>query len=199
MERSKKIVTLFLCLALASFASANLLTNGDFEQGTTGGLGDIGGGWFNWGGSGWHHNDGPMIGSMGLKFWWDDAGLWQDFAAVGGLDYTFSVEAFNRFSSPCGWNGLIRAEFYDASNTMIADAQLDRFYSGSDPYDQWVTIGGTMTAPENTVSGRIILQIADWYDGVNGDMFFDNASVTVPEPATMAVFGLGLLLIRRKK
>ncbi|HBG27886.1 MAG: hypothetical protein A2Y10_07260 [Planctomycetes bacterium GWF2_41_51] len=196
--QSKKLIAVLVSVMMISCANANLLSNGDFEEGDTGGINSIPG-WYNWGGSGWHHNDGPLLDSKGLKFWWDDAGIWQDFGATAGLEYTFGVEVYNRASAPCGWNGLMRVEFYDASDTKIYDAQLDRFYSGSDPYDTWVTIGGAVAAPENTTSGRIILQIADWYSGISGDLFFDNASVVVPEPMTMAIFGLGLLLIKRKK
>jgi hypothetical protein len=198
MVKSKRLIAVLLSVMIMTFANANLLTDGDFEQGDTGGLNSMPG-WSNWGGSGWHHNDGPLQGTKGLKFWWDDAGIWQDFTATAGLQYTFAVDGYNRSAMPCGWNGLIRAEFYDAANTKLSETQLDRFYSGSDPYDTWVTIGGTVTAPANTAYGRIILQIADWHSGISGDFFFDNASVEVPEPATLLVLGLGGLLLRRKK
>jgi hypothetical protein len=195
--KKRIIVMLFAVCSMVGMANANLLTNGDFEQGDTGGIDSIPG-WYNWGGSGWHHNDGPLLDTKGLKFWWDDAGIWQDFSATAGADYTFSVEVYNRAANPCGWNGLIRAEFYNAANEKIYDTQLDRFYSGSDPYDTWVTIGGTLNAPQGTSHGRIILQIADWYNGISGDLFFDNASVEVPEPVTMVLLGLGGLLLRKK-
>jgi len=198
MEKSKKLVVVLLSLAIVACAGANLLNNPGFEDGDTGGLSSITD-WNSWGNSGWHHNDGPLLDTKGLKFWWDDAGLWQDFTATAGNDYTFAVEVYNRSANPCGWNGLMRVEFYDSSDTKIYDTQLDRFYTGVDPYDEWVTIGGTLTAPAGTAYGRIILQIADWHDGISGDLFFDNASVEIPEPATMVILGLGGLLLRRKK
>jgi hypothetical protein len=42
------------------------------------------------------------------------------------------------------------------------------------------------------------LMAVDWHDGVAGSIQFDNASV-VPEPTTMALLGLGGLLLRRRK
>jgi hypothetical protein len=202
----KKVLILLALLAVTGIASAELLTNGNFEDGPTQNTGDGVPGWGTWGWSGWHHDDvGRVIDTKAVKFWWDDAGMWQDFAVTPGVTYDFSVEVFNStIETLIGWNGLIKAEFYNSSigtdpSQALLNVELDRYYSATDPVDQWVTIGGSQTAPANADIGRIVLLIADWQEtGVSGALNFDNASV-VPEPATLALLGLGGLLIRRRR
>lgn len=49
---------------------------------------------------------------------------------------------------------------------------------------------------------RVHLMMEDWISsrGVAGDVYFDNISfVLVPEPATLILFGLGTLILSRKK
>ena len=193
---------------LAGVTSAQeLLVNGDFETGGPHGLGWIEGdyeywpeGWLGWGQSGWHHNDaGRVIDTKAVKFWWDDCGLWQDFVATAGEEYDFSVSILNSTAEPATWNGLIKAEFYDAAWAQLDAVELERFYSAAEPMDTWVEIGGSLTAPAGTAYGRIVLLEVDWFEGVGGPLNFDNASVT-PEPATLALLGLGglALLCRRR-
>ena len=193
-------------LVAAAPASANLLVNGDFEDGVTGNIGDGVPGWSVWGASGWHHDDaGRVIDQKAVKFWWDDAGMWQDFAVVGGNDYDFSVQAFNWSGDQLtGWNGVIKAEFYNSAigtdpGDVLLAIDLDRYYSASDLVDAWVEIGDTVTAPATADIGRIVLLIADWQStGVGGALNFDNASVT-PEPASIvALVGMALVALRRR-
>jgi hypothetical protein len=56
-----------LLFALSFPVWANLLTNGDFEDGNTGQVGSVSiPGWNSWGSNGWHHNDaGACLGSKG--------------------------------------------------------------------------------------------------------------------------------------
>ncbi len=197
-----------LCVAVSP-ASANLLVNGGFEDGDTGPINGDGvpPSWFAWGPeSGWHHNDaGKVIDTKAVKFWWDDVGLWQDVAVVGGTEYDFSVMAFNSTDDLLtGWNGLLRAEFYDSTvgtdpGDVLSSVQLDRYYSATDPVDAWVEISGPATAPPTADIGRIIIQIADWQSsGVGGSLNFDNASIT-PEPTSaLALLSLALLALRRR-
>lgn len=188
-------------------SAANLLVNGGFEDGSTGSIGNGVPNWSNWGSSGWHHDDaGKVIGSKAIKFWWDDAGVWQDFTVTGNGQYAYSMQAFNSSSDPLvGWNGILKAEFYNSAlgtdpANKLGEAVVDKFYSASDPRDQWVTISGAVTAPANADIGRIILMIADWQPGVGGSLNFDEASVTlVPEPITAVLLGLALVAGRRRK
>ncbi|HRX84667.1 MAG TPA: hypothetical protein P5572_06560, partial [Phycisphaerae bacterium] len=86
MVRKVMLCSLVLGLA-ATAASANLLVNGGFEDGDTGQLGTVAlPGWNSWGPSGWHHDDaGRTLDTKAMKLWWDDAGLWQDFAVTPGV------------------------------------------------------------------------------------------------------------------
>ena len=179
-------LVLSLCMTVNAFAATNLLTNGDFEDGPTGNINAGIPGWLTWGSSGWHHDDpGRVIDTKAIKFWWDDAGVYQDFTATPGATYTFSVEVLNStLETLTEWNGLIKAEFYDSSiGTEVGDAilelELDRYYSASDPVDEWFTIGGLVTAPANADIGRIVMLIVDWAPNPSGALNFDNASVVI--------------------
>ena len=186
---------------MAGIVNANILVNGDFEDGPTNNIGDGVPGWLTWGGSGWHHDDaGRVIDTKAVKFWWDDSGMFQDFPVVAGQEYDFSVQALNStVETLVGWNGLIKAEFYDSAiGTNPADAllnlDLDRYLSASDPVDEWVEIGGSVIAPAGADVGRIVLLIVDWQPtGVSGALNFDNAVVT-PEPASLGMLLIGGLI-----
>ncbi len=194
-----------LCV-LAGSAQANLLTNGDFEDGPTQNTGDGVPGWSTWGFSGWHHDDaGQTLDTKAIKFWWDDAGIFQDFTVTGGDTYDFSVQVLNASTDPLvGWNGLIKAEFYNSSigtdpSDALANVELQRYFSASDPIDQWVEIGGSLQAPAGADIGRIVMLIVDWQStGVSGALNFDNAVVT-PEPGALALLMIGGLVALRRR
>ena len=197
-----------LFVGFSATASAEMLINGGFEDGDTGVISDGVPGWNVWGPSGWHHDDaGRVIDTKAIKFWWDDAGIWQDVTVTGGQEYNFGVQVFNYSQDQLfGWNGLIKAEFYnsalgtDAANRLL-EVDVDKYYSDGGLVDQWVEIGGTVTAPATADIARVVLVIADWQEtGVGGALNFDNATITpVPEPSALLVLGLGaLVLIRRR-
>ena len=57
---------------------------------------------------------------MSVKFWWDDTGLFQDFACTAGVLYDFRVDARHRSSEPLvDWKGYLKAEFYNASWVQV--------------------------------------------------------------------------------
>ncbi len=187
--------------------AAELLVNGGFEDGDPGNISAGVPGWNVWGSSGWHHDDaGKTIDTKAIKFWWDDAGVWQDVTVEEGQEYHFSVQAFNASDDLLiGWNGLIKAEFY---NSAIGTAAVDRllevdiakYYSDTDPVDQWVELSGDVVAPATADIARIVLVVADWESVNGGAMNFDNASVTpVPEPGTLAIVALGLVTVARRR
>ena len=199
------VAAIALVAVLAMPASAELLLNGGFEEGDTGGINGSGvpTNWYAWGSeSGWHHDDaGKVIDTKAIKFWWDDVGMWQDFAATPGDEYLFSVEALNHIDDTLvGWNGQLIAEFYNSvSGDKLSEVVVDKYYSASDPVNEWVNVSGTVVAPDGADIGRMILKIGDWVDGVGGSLNLDNASVTlVPEPAAFALLAVGLLALRRR-
>ncbi len=213
MAKRSMVMAVLGCLTvLAIPVSANMLNNSNFEVGGPHGLGFHNGdpeywpdGWLGWGSSGYHHDDNAANGydpsrtidEKAVKLWWDDSGLYQDFAAVGGMEYDFSVQVLDASSEPCSWNGVLKAEFYDASNGQLAVVELEKYMAGTS-VDQWYEMSGSVVAPENTSYGRIVLTLADYFSGVGGALNFDNAAVT-PEPGTLALLGLaGLAVIRRR-
>jgi glucosylceramidase len=186
LSTHKKIVVLLVVLAANFSAGANLLTNGDFEEGDTGQVGSVSiPGWDSWGSNGWHHNDaGRTIDTKGMKFWWDQVGMWQDFAAVSGETYRYRVQVmdWSGATSANNWNFQIEAEFYDHSGTDIVKVVLATFDSSTQPDDTWVEIGGSIAAPANTAYGRVVMRTVDWHDGIAGSIYFDNVSVAQLPP-----------------
>lgn len=172
---------LWIILAWWIPAPANLLVNGDFENGATGSLGQGVPGWGHWGSDGWHHGDaGAVIGTKAMKFWWNSCGMWQDFPATPGSTYAFRVQCldWSQDTTANNWDLQIEAEFYTASNTQISAVVLGIFDSTLQPNDTWVTIGGAIAAPAGTAYGRVVLRLSGWEDGISGSINFDNVSVT---------------------
>jgi hypothetical protein len=186
------LLGLTFAVALTLPASANLILNGGFELGDTGPINGAGlpTNWYSWGSSGWHHDDaGRVIDTKAIKFWWDDAGVWQDVPVSAGTDYQYGVQVFNASADRLiGWNGLLRAEFYNSALGTdpghLLGSQEWRYYSSDGAVDQWVPIGGTVTAPAGADLARMVLRIVDWQPTQGGSLNFDAASiVAVPEPA----------------
>lgn len=198
----KKFLIVLPVLVLTCMANANLLSNGGFEDGDTGQVGVVAiPGWNSWGNSGWHNDDaGAVIDTKSMKFWWDGVGMWQDYTAVAGVTYDYSVQVmdFSGDTTANNWDLQIEAEFYDAANTQLTAVVLGYFDSGIEPDDTWVQIGGSIAAPEGTAYGRVVLRTLDWQEGIGGALYFDNVSV-VPEPLTLALLGLGGLFIGKRR
>jgi hypothetical protein len=200
MKTSFVVMTMLL-LVFGVSVQAELLVNGNFEDGATGQINNGVPGWNTWGDSGWHNDDaGAVIDTKSMKFWWDACGMWQDFAVTPGVAYNISAMVIDasRDTTPNNWNYRIDAEFYDAANVQLLATPAGLFDSTLQPNDTWVKVGSTIVAPAGAVTGRVYMQLRDWESGIGGALYFDNVSVT-PEPATMLLLGLGGLLIRRKQ
>jgi glucosylceramidase len=176
-----KLVMILILTALTFAVHGELLTNGDFEQGVTGQIGSVAiPGWNSWGTNGWHNDDaGAVIDTKGMKFWWDGVGMWQDFSATAGTTYTYSVQVMDasRDTSANNWDFQIEAEFYNAANAQLTAVVLGYFDSTIQPNDTWVGIGNSIVAPAGTAYGRIVLRQVHWQSGIDGSLYFDNASV----------------------
>ena len=182
-------------LALPLFSSADLLVNGNFESGDTGQLGTPLAGWSNWGVSGWHHGDtGKTMDTKAMKFWWDDAGIWQDVPVPLGAEVEYGLSALNHPSEPVGWNLLVRLEFYSSAGGPALGIDQFKFTSAAIPSNQWISLSDTATAPANADVARIVINMTDWFDGVSGSWNYDNAFINVvPEPATLALISLSAI------
>ena len=77
MKKNGFVAMVMLLLVSGVSVQANLLANGDFEEGDTGQLGVVPiPGWNSWGDAGWHNDDaGCVIDTKGMKFWWDSSGI----------------------------------------------------------------------------------------------------------------------------
>jgi len=202
----KGSLAVLVLIAAASMASANLLVNGDFANGTSGG-GQFGAAtinnWTTYGSSGWYQSD--IGGNYSVKMWWDDSGIYQDWACTAGEQFNLTVDALQR-STPdplVSWTGYLQVEFYDSTGTNKLASQQLAYFPPTEPHDTWVTLSGSYTAPVSAVSGRIVLGVENWATNASGSAYFDNATVNqvVPEPslAGLVLFGaIGLVLLRRR-
>lgn len=214
MTKLMVVLSISLGIVLCGTAHANLLVNGDFEQGNCDWLGNHPAidGWTYWGTDGWHMNDaGYTMDSKAMLVWWDTVGLYQDvFGVTAGQQFQYSVSAITKASDKLrGWDLVVKSEWTRDDWSTICSNEIGRFVgakSDSNPgdgTDTWKLITGTDIAPAGAAHGKIyfqLMQAGDWgYTG--GSVIFDNASVVlVPEPATITLLSIAsMLLIKRRK
>lgn len=206
MSMISKTVTAIAFASAASFANANLLTNGDFEA-------NVGLSGTNWGVyqsiDGWNKFDGPGIEVQRNTV----------IAAQSGNQY---VELDSHYNSSMYQEigGLTVGGAYELSfwyhartNNDYNDNGINVYWGDYLPGDVAVSIDGLrqVNTPgwiEQTVKlvasaeTMFLMFAATGYSNSLGG-FVDNVSLTaVPEPGTLALFGLGLMglvLARRQQ
>jgi hypothetical protein len=199
----KKVLVLSALLAMIGIANANLLVNGDFELGSNGTTApDTAAlGWSQYNSSGgWNNREttgNPVpdnyliaIGAAGGY----GAFAWQDVAvADDGSTYQLFAEA----SLDAWWlnNLYLKIEFYDAGLANMIGFSESAHY-GQPGYDTglpWANYSVSGVAPAGTAVVRVML--GTWGEG--GTARFDNVvREVVPEPATLALLGLGFAAAR---
>ena len=222
--KMKMFLAVVLGLMFVSNVSANLLVNGDFEAGNITSYwkpvtmdnpswyrftwgGDATNAWLTDGGG---NNDfaspaGEItVDDMAMKWRWANTGIGQVIdGIVEGETFTLSVDCFNPSSAPTTIGVQIKAVWHNDAGDWLPNPaggnvyNIAHFDPTTEAQDTWVTVSGSMEAPATATGLRFML-----YSTANGGssnyVYADNASV-VPEPATLALLGLGSLVLSRRK
>jgi hypothetical protein len=90
---------------------------------------------------------------------------------------------------------VVKLEFLNSSNTVIGFAESPQITTSSLPANTWQQFIAQGTAPAGTTTAQIVLVHVQLDNPpAGGAIFFDNTAFgIVPEPATAALVGLGLI------
>ena len=181
---------MLLPIGLSVSASENLLCNPGFDDGPVGWFGDTAiPCWNIWGTDGWHCSDSDLPiyyyhNTRSITQWWNDCGVYQDFAVAEGTGYSFSVNAITPSCEPlCLWKGDFRVEWHDSDWNEISSETIGQF-TDADTVDVWKCISGGKMAPVGAVNGRVVLALENWQNGVSGKLYWDDVNVSVMNTVT---------------
>jgi hypothetical protein len=170
-----------MALALTSTVQANLITNGDMESIDSGtGLPT---GWFSEGGAVAANTDTPSGSGHSLQVYDNAGGVYHAKAYQVGVIVTPGVYQFS-FSYK---GDSIRWALFDYSYNTIS---ADNLAASAD----WATYSTSVTVPSGVDKALVYFYAVPAY----GLVKVDNVAL-VPEPCTMVLLGLSVLMLGRKK
>ncbi|MCK9555700.1 PEP-CTERM sorting domain-containing protein [bacterium] len=186
------IIIAVLAFSLSSYASANLLVNGDFEL--TGEDGHLTGWTIDYNQNIAEAQDNPESGAWHARNY-NDGGMYQDVSITGGMTYDITGYAYipsGTGGSP--WGTYIGVKFLRANGTTATGGsfQVDMQGLPRDVYNLADT--GWVVAPSDAVTARV--RFGTWsnapYEPVAPTDFDNFSLVAVPEPTSLMLLGLGL-------
>lgn len=203
-------MSLFGVQSISSRASANVLANPSFDQGTAPNNADTGvvPGWSTFGNT---FNvstpnpapDGPHSGDGALKEFGTFSGVsgaFQQFPTTPGTPWTVTGFGLNASSDPmqAGNFGELKISFQNAANAEILGVDGTHIDTTT-PQNVWTPLLTAGVAPAGTDHVQIFaLFVQPAFNGGSAD--FDDISAVTPEPASLGVLGIaGLLALRRRR
>jgi len=187
-----------LALVTSQAAAQNLAENPSFESPTFD-TGDALDRWFRFqsapSGTSFESTINPRTGSRHMAFELiggnQFAGVFQNLniVAIPGETYTFSGWARNASGAPFNATQEIKLEWQGTPNPP--QNRID-VLTLSDTYTQFTHSG---VAPAGTTGLVVTYALSSFGAGQTGNtlVFLDDVSVTVPEPATLGLLGMGVL------